>query len=284
MVDLHTHTSASDGQYAPADFVRKAAENHVTVLAVTDHDTVAALPEAAAAAEKSGVTFVPGVELNIERPGCEFHLLGLGLYHIAQSFFDLIEQLQKNRLSRNLEIVEKMNADGVKTSLEEIQDEFPGRILGRPHFAEWLARHSVVKNPQQAFDRFLGRGRPWFADKKGAALDDAVAAVRASGGVPVIAHPLSLYLSWKNLEPALAEFHAHGVLGLEAYHPGARENDCARLERMARALGFFVTAGSDFHGEDTRRDRKIGRTCGGRQIDDRFWTEELKPALEKYSV
>ena len=279
MIDLHTHTTASDGQYSPSELAKKMKNLHLSVWAVTDHDTVSGLAEAKKAADEYGITFVPGIELNIERPGCEFHLLGLGLYEIKKSLTDIIEYLQNSRLERNLEIVRRMNADGINVTIEELTKEFPADSLGRPHIAKWLVENGVVKNTQAAFDKYLARGRPWYIERVGADFDAAAAAIYDCGGLPVIAHPLSLYLSWGKLEPVLEDLKSRGLAGLEAYHPGARLAEGRRLESISRTLGLFVTAGSDFHGEAVRRDRKPAHASGGMIIEDRFWTEELLPAL-----
>jgi 3',5'-nucleoside bisphosphate phosphatase len=279
MIDLHTHTSASDGQYHPAEIVEKAATAGISVLAVTDHDTVAGLAEAESAADRVGIRFVSGIELNIEWPTGEFHLLGLSFNRISSSLAGVIASLQQNRQLRNAAIVQKMNDDGIAVTLGEIQDLFPGRSLGRPHFAAFLVNRMIVKSRQAAFDKYLAKGRPWYVDRTGISLDEAVTAIADSGGVPVIAHPLSLYLSWGRMEEALKNIHEQGVVGLEAWHPGARVVDCERLEEMGHRLGYFITAGSDFHGERIRADRKLGYTSGNQKIDDRFWTEELYPYI-----
>lgn len=281
MIDLHTHTTASDGQYSPSQLVEKAASKGISVLAITDHDTVAGLKEGEEAARRFGITFVPGIEFNIERPNCEFHLLGLGLYNVSKSLIEASDFLAKSRAKRNLKMVEKMNTDGYSVSIEELQSEFPTKSLGRPHIAKWLEKKGIVKNVQQAFDKYLGRGRPWYVERTGINLDVAIQAIYDSGGVPVVAHPLSLYLSWTKLEPVMEDFKSRGVAGMECFHPGARVTECLRLEEMARKLGMIVTAGSDFHGEKIRSDRRPGHTCGDKKIEDRFWFEELKPALEK---
>lgn len=283
MIDLHTHTTASDGQYTPEELVYKAAEKNISVLAITDHDTISGLEEGAEACRKTGITFVPGIEINIQRPNCEFHLLGLGLNlnGISESLDKLLKGLIESRHERNEFIVSKMRSSGIKTTVEEIQAEFPDQVLGRPHFASWLTNHNYVKNRQAAFDKFLARDRPWYVERTGADLDEAVKAIYESGGVPVIAHPLSLYLSWSKIEPVLADFFERGVKGMECFHPGARVTECLRLQEIARKLGFFVTAGSDFHGEKVRSDRRPGHTCGGKIIEDKYYYEELKPFLEK---
>ena len=275
MIDLHVHTTASDGQYTPGQIIEKAAEKNITAIAITDHDTVAGLEEGAAAAKEHGITFVPGVELNISYPTGEFHLLGLGFKQISPSLTEILDNLVKNRELRNVQIIEKMREAGVDITLEEMIADFPDTVLGRPHFAAELVKKKVVKTRQQAFDRYLAKGRPWYVARVGSNLDEAIVAVKESGGVPVIAHPMSLYLSWGKLPDALQNFYDRGVMGLEAFHPGARVTECLRLEELAQKIGYFVTAGSDFHGEKIRGDRKLGYTCGGRKIEDEVW-EKIK--------
>ena len=271
MIDLHVHTTASDGQYSPSQIIEKAVEKNISVLAITDHDTVAGLEEGKNAAKSHNLTFVQGVELNINYPTGEFHLLGLGLKDISPLLVELLDNLVKNRELRNLQIIEKMREAGVDISLEEMKEHFPDTVIGRPHFAAELVNKKVVKTRQQAFDRFLAKGRPWYVQRVGSNLDEAIIAIKESGGVPVIAHPMSLYLSWGKLPDALQNFYERGIMGLEAFHPGARVTECLRLEELAQKIGFFVTAGSDFHGEKIRADRKLGHTCGGRKIEDEVW-------------
>ena len=282
MIDLHVHTTASDGQYSPTDIIGKAAEKNIKIIAITDHDTVSGLEEGKIAAKKARITLVPGIELNIQGAPLningEFHLLGLGLKQISSSLTDLIEEIINNRLERNQEIIKKIQTDGFDLTLEEMEADFPNTVLGRPHFAAELVKKKIVKTRQAAFDKYLAKGRPWYVTRIGADLDDAIEAIKDSGGVPVIAHPMSLYLSWGKLPDALQDFYKRGVQGLEAFHPGARVTECLRLEELAHKIGFFVTAGSDFHGEKIRSDRKLGYTCGGKKIEDKYW-EAIKEIL-----
>ena len=278
MIDLHVHTTASDGQYSPTQIIEMASEKNIGTIAITDHDTIAGLEEGAAAAKTHKITFVPGVELNISYPTGEFHLLGLGFKQISPSLTEILDNLVKNRDLRNIQIIEKMREAGVDITLEEMQADFPDTVLGRPHFAAELVKKKVVKTRQQAFDRFLAKGRPWYVARVGSNLDEAIVAIKESGGVPVIAHPMSLYLSWGKLPDALQNFYERGVMGLEAFHPGARVTECLRLEELAAKIGYFVTAGSDFHGEKIRADRRLGHTCGGRKIEDEVW-EKIKDII-----
>jgi len=280
MIDLHTHSSASDGEYSPSELVFLAAEKEISVLALTDHDTVQGIDEAAEAAKQKNITFVKGIEININRPRGEFHLLGLGLEDISPSLRNLTEKLQAERLARNRTIIESMKKDGFPVDYSELEAMFPGQSIGRPHIAAYLVEKRIVRRRQQAFDKFIGHDRPYYRSKQGAELPEAVSAILESGGIPVIAHPLSLYISWGKMGNTLTELHAAGIQGLEAWHPGAKVSSCRRLEEMARQIGFFITAGSDFHGESVRADRKLGHTAGKIVIDDKYWTDELQPALQ----
>ena len=283
MIDLHSHSSASDGTLSPAASAAYAADHNVTVWALTDHDTVAGLHDAAVVCKERGITFVPGIELTVDWPTGEFHLLGLGLERCSAELGAVIDDLRQSRSERNEHIIQKMAEAGVHTTQEALMAHFGVQQLGRPHFADYLVHAGVVKRRQDAFDRFLGQGRPWFVHHRGANLEQAIAAIRASGGVPVLAHPLSLYVSWGKIEDVLAGIVARGVEGLEAWHPGARVGEAVRLEAIARKLGCIVTGGSDFHGEGVRADRRLGKTCGGKKIEERLWTEELRPRLPHFS-
>ncbi|ULQ59168.1 PHP domain-containing protein [Brucepastera parasyntrophica] len=279
MIDLHTHSSASDGSYSPGDLVRYALEQGISVLALTDHDTIAGNEEAKKAAEGTGLTFVPGVELNINwKPG-ECHLLGLGLQTISPDFMEILDRLNNERKARNTEIVKRMQEAGIDVDLERVEEIAGGGTVGRPHFAEFLVKAKVVKTRQAAFDRFLAKDRPFYFSRKSISLEEGISAITGAGGIPVLAHPLSLYVSWSRLEGIIADFRDKGLAGIEAWHPAARVAECERLEKLAKSLGMCVTAGSDFHGM-ARPDRKIGKTAGGRTISDTYFTDQLFPLLE----
>jgi len=279
MIDLHTHSRASDGSFTPGELVAHAAFQGVSVLALTDHDTVEGNEEASQAAVAAGIRFIPGIELDIEwRPG-ECHVLGLGLINTNPDLVNLLIRLQEGRLTRNTAIVEKMKEAGIDIDLSRVEAIAGGGTLGRPHFAQYLVETKVVRNRQQAFDKYLAKDRPYFIERKGVPMDEAIAAIRASGGVPILAHPLSLYVSWGSLPGLIQDFRDKGIAGLEAWHPGARIAECERLEKLAHSLGMCVTAGSDFHGA-ARPDRKIGKTAGKRVIDDKYFFEGLAQLLE----
>lgn len=281
MIDLHSHSAASDGILSPADSARYAIENGLSVWALTDHDTVSGLYDAAKVCLENEIIFVPGIEINVQWPTGEFHLLGLGLQKYSEDLRDVVEKADEARKNRNLELIEKMNKDGIDVTLEEIESKFTESQIGRPHFAAFMVEKKIVKRRQDAFDKYLNRGRPWYVPHEGIDLDVAVEAIKSAGGVPVLAHPLSLYVSWGKMEETITKIRNHGVEGLEAWHPQARINEGFKLEALARKVGMIVTAGSDFHGLGVRKDRHLGKTSGDRKIEDRFYFDELLPKLGK---
>jgi predicted metal-dependent phosphoesterase TrpH len=304
MIDLHTHSNVSDGELEPAALVEKAAALGLTALALTDHDTIAGLEEAELAAKAHGICFIPGVELEIqpelrrdeeensasdssaEAPvravSGEFHLLGLNFDRQNKEFCACLKYQAEARERRNLEIVEKIRAAGIDVDYDEIKAlvnknvKHSKHFVGRPHFADFLIGRKLAKNHEQAFKRWLGKGRPFYAPKEGLELGKAVRIIHQAGGLAVLAHPMSLYVAWGRLPGLLAFLQKKGIDGIEAWHPNARVKDCKRLEETARALGLLVSAGSDFHGK-ARPERKLGFTAGGKKIGDEFLDELRNP-------
>ncbi|MCR5319282.1 MAG: PHP domain-containing protein [Treponema sp.] len=281
MIDLHTHSTASDGTFSPAELVRYAKEKGICALALTDHDTTDGLLEAQAEAIKAGIEFVPGIELTVQWPTGEFHLLGLGLRHKSAELARATDFLKGERNRRNMKMAEKLREMGVEITYEEVYERFKTKNIGRPHFASYMAEKGIVKQRQVAFDKYFAKGRPCYVDREGLDLEVAVEAIKTSGGIPVQAHPLSMYVSWGKMDATMEMIRDKGVMGLEAWHPGVRISEAERLEELGKTLGMVVTAGSDFHGEKLRADRHIGFAAGKLKIQDRFWLENLKPALQK---
>lgn len=265
MVDLHTHSTASDGRLSPSELVALAAGRGLSALALTDHDTVAGLSEAASACHSRGLAFVPGIELEVESETGEFHLLGLGFTQWESGWVDGLGELQALREDRNRRIFQRMIEAGIVGDYEEVRELASGGQVGRPHFARFLVNRGKVETLQDAFVHFLGRGQLFYEKKAAFPLEKALALVHGGGGLALVAHPLSLQLSFAALEEKLPVWKEMGLDGLEAWHPGAEPRQCRRLEALAEKYGLKVSAGSDFHG-DNRPDRKLGLTAGARPI------------------
>ncbi|TVR33132.1 MAG: PHP domain-containing protein [Spirochaetaceae bacterium] len=270
MVDLHAHSTASDGTLTPSELIARCHLNGISVIALTDHDTLAGAVEAARAGLHWGVEVIIGIELEIEYPGPgAFHLLGLGLRGASAELETLLRRIRQMRRRRNQQIAQQMRAAGIQVQLDEVAAFAGGDILARPHFASFLVERGVVRTPQEAFDRYLGDGKPFWQPKQAVTLAQAAAAIHSAGGKALIAHPMTLFLSINSLAKRVAEWQQQGLDGVEAYHAGARLTDCRKLEAMADTLGMLVSAGSDFHGPE-RRDRWLGHSAEGIPIDDRF--------------
>jgi predicted metal-dependent phosphoesterase TrpH len=283
MVDLHTHSNASDGNLSPPALIREAARLKISAIALTDHDSIKGLPYARNEAERQGIRLIPGIEIEINYSGRgQFHLLGLGISRPSPAFIRAVERLSRLREDRNREILDLMRGMGIEAGMEELEElargsggedpdpsgaGTPAPSVGRPHFAALLIKRGIVKNQEQAFARYLGLEKPLYVPKPGLDFDEAQALIRESAGLPVLAHPLSLYLSWSRLPAFLEDLSGRGLAGLEAWHPAAKPQECRRLQEMARNLGLHVTAGSDFHGE-TRPGRRLGYSCGNHRIED----------------
>ncbi len=266
MVDLHSHSTASDGRLSPSELVSLAVSRGLTALALTDHDTVAGLTEAAVACSSQGLTFVPGIELEVETETGEFHLLGLGLKQWEGGWTSGLPEVQALREDRNRKIFAKMAQAGIRGGFDEVAALARGGQVGRPHFARFLVERGKVKTIQEAFTHFLGRGQLFYEKKAALSLQDAIALVHRGGGLAIVAHPMSLQLSFVQMEEKFGQWKELGLDGIEAWHPGTEPRYCRRLEGLAARWGLKVSAGSDFHG-DNRPDRKLGLTAGARPID-----------------
>ncbi len=277
MIDLHTHSTASDGSLAPEKLIEMALAGGLTALALTDHDTLDGVAAARSRAQGSGLLFFAGVEIEIDRDAAvgnaittssgEFHLLGLGLSDGREALEDALEKLRQARHERNLRMVEKLSRDGIPISMEELNEIAGGKVVSRAHFARLFVRKKVVNSIDAAFSRLIGRGQAYYEPRACLALQEATRLIHAAGGIAVIAHPVSLGLKGPALRQFLSSCKDQGVDGLEAWHPNHQLSECRRYQRLAAALGLLVTGGSDFHGQNMPQ-RKLGCAAAGRVIPD----------------
>ena len=247
-IDLHTHTTASDGTLSPEELVALARERGLSTVAVTDHDTMAGIPAARAAAERLGVELIPGIEISTDYHGRDTHVLGYGLAEGAPELRPVLEWVQNDRKNRNRRIAAMMRADGIAVSLEELEREYPGATIGRPHFARLLVERGRAESVGDAFARWVGEGCPYYLPRTYLPLDQAVEVIRCCGGVAVLAHPLQYSYPPEELRGLVEYAAACGMRGMEVYYTGYGPEERQRLLALAREFGLFATGGSDFHG------------------------------------
>lgn len=244
-VDLHMHSTASDGALPPDGVVGAAAVAGLTAIALTDHDTVAGVAEAREAGAPLGVRVVAGVELSAIDDGVETHLLGL---HLAR--LDAIERhlvvFRETRRARAGRIVERLHALGIPLPLDAVLAEAGAAAIGRPHVARALVAGGHARDLRDAFDRLLGNGRPAFVPKHRLSLGEAIALVHEAGGLAVLAHPGA-----GATRERLDALRAEGLDGVEVLHPGHSAEDIARITTLADHLGLVPSGGSDWHGAKT---------------------------------
>lgn len=257
-VDLHTHSTCSDGRLAPAAVVARAAANGVRVLALTDHDTVDGLAEAGAAARAEGLTLVAGTELSVTWARRTLHVVGLGFDPGAPALTRALAANAAERERRAERIAHHLDRAGISGALDGARDEADGGVPGRMHFARHLVARGAVRRPADAFRRYLGRGRPAAVGSHWVSLEAGVAAIRDSGGVAVFAHPLRYGLTRSQCRQATAAFAAAGGGAVEVVCGGDGPGDRSASRALARAHGLLGSVGSDFHDPDFRW-REIGR-------------------------
>ena len=255
-IDLHTHTTASDGIYSPRRLIDLARNSGLVAMAITDHDTVDGLPEAMDYAASVGFRLFPGVEFSIEYDTGSFHLIGLNLDYTHERLRTTVKTLSEHRSTRAYRIIDDLKKHGIDIPIEEVLAEAGGGAMGRPHVARVMVNHGIAPTLRDIFQNYLVIGKPGYVKKVRIEFEEAVTLIRESGGIPVIAHPVSLECRDMNeFEGRLKGFIKTGVQGLEAYasmhSPEMAEQYCA----LAKKYGLLVTGGSDFHGD---KDETIG--------------------------
>ena len=245
--DLHCHSSASDGLLSPTELVEHAHALGLERLALTDHDTLGGLAEAAAAADRLGLRFVPGAELSVRPPSGSMHLLAYLPSAGAEPLATRIQAIADYRGSRNQRIVARLNELGYAVEWEDVARRAKGRV-GRPHIAAALVDAGHVGSLQEAFDRLLADGQPAYVDAGSLGPEEAVEVVAASGGAPVLAHPYTLRMGDAELERFVAGLVDHGLRGIECYRPDHDEAQRAFTKRLCAQLDIVPAGGSDWHG------------------------------------
>ncbi len=254
MIDLHSHTTASDGQHSPAELLSLAASAGVTALAVTDHDTVAGLGEAAEAARAHGVELVPGIEVSAFVLKKEVHILG---HFVRPDFPELArfsERLRVDREQRMERMVEQMRKLGFPVRMEEVRAIAGSAQLGRPHLARLLVERGWCLDVKEAFDRFLGAGKPAWTDRFKLEGRDAIRLIHRAGGTATLAHPGSSKLERYDILQLARE----GLDGLEALHTDHNPSVQEKYLKFAKEFDLVTTGGSDFHGEQVTPGRRPG--------------------------
>ena len=260
-VDLHLHTTASDGVLSPSGVVRYAKAKGLQAIAITDHDTIEGCEEGLSEGERIGFEVIPGIEISAEYSSGSMHILGffLDIHHPLLN--ERLEYLQKARAERNPKMVARLNQLGIEVTYEEVLKASGGGQVGRPHFANVLLEKKVVKSFQEAFDRFLKKGAPAYVDKFRFTSKEALHFINEAGGVAVLAHPNTLGVNgYSELEKLIARLADEGLKGIEVYYPEHSAVEVAQYKTLADRYSLVSTGGTDYHGiEKNELDIGVGR-------------------------
>ncbi len=247
-IDLHVHSTFSDGSMSPTELVNYAQQKGLSALSITDHDTIEGHAEAMVAGEKHGVEIVPGVELSIKCGECPVHMLGYLFRPGDDNLNQQLKRLQNGRLERNKVILENLKKLGIPIELVELEEVSGHGQSGRPHIAQLLIGKGVVTSMDEAFNRYLARGGSAYAPRLVFQAHEAISMIKNAGGLAVLAHPQQIEKSGKDVSSIIRKLLDLGLDGIEVYYPTHSRQFKKKLMNISRKLDLLVTGGSDYHG------------------------------------
>ena len=280
-IDLHTHTTASDGTYSPTELVELAKKTDLKAIAITDHDTINGVSEAIGAGESLGVEVIAGTELSIEYPLPEnghMHLLGLFVDIHNPELITGLEYLRKKRDERTPKILKILNEHGISISEDEVLQEAGEGSVGRPHIARIMLKKGYVNSIKEAFERYLKKGAIAYVPKEKFEISHAINLILKAGGIPILAHPVTLKLPEEELKSHVERLMSIGLKGIEVFYSTHTEQDTITYLRLANELGLLISGGTDFHGKN-KPDIRLGTGKGNLHIPYSL-VEGLKKSLE----
>ena len=278
LIDLHTHSTASDGSESPAEIIRRAKEKGLRCIALTDHDTVSGLREFLAAAQKENLDAIPGVELSTLMFSKELHIVGLFINPETPELLELLERMRKGRETRNREMILKLTAAGFDVSYDELLREAGGESVGRPHIAAMLIRKGYFKTTQDAFDQYLKRGCRCYVPRTLPEPAEAIRTIHAAGGLAIWAHPVSGQSGERGFaRKMLRKLIPAGLDGVEVRYSMFSEHQTSMMNELAEAEGILKSGGSDFHGTH-QPTIDLGCGCGNLAVPFEY-LEKMRETL-----
>lgn len=248
VVDFHCHSDHSDGTDPVTIVVEKAHEKAISVLSITDHDTLSGQKDAAELSSKMGIAYVKGVEI-----GCDFHetldILGYGMFSTEDSIEKHLEQIRLKRNLRNTRILYKLRSLGIDITDEELESSFPGESLGRPHIASLIVKKGYAESNEDAFERFIGKYGIAYVEKERLSIKSAIELILSAKGIPVLAHPISMMLNREDTVEMIKRMMSYGLRGIEVFYKVYDLETRNELLQISEDLGLLASGGSDYHGE-----------------------------------
>jgi predicted metal-dependent phosphoesterase TrpH len=285
MVDLHTHTVCSDGTFTPTELVDYAAKLGLTAVAVTDHDTVAGIEEAVRHAKDlqicglPSVKVVPGIEFSSEYEGRDIHIVGLFIDYKNAAFEKYLKDFVDSRDRRNEKMCKLLRERGCDITFTELQEENPGSVITRAHFAGLMLKKGYIRSMQEAFDKYIGDHGPCFVAREKVTVSDAVKLILEAGGIPVLAHPTLYHISRQNLEKLVEYLKKEGLMAIETKYSTYTNAEEREITEIKEKYHLLSSGGSDFHGENKAKI-DLGTGYGSLSVPDEY-LYKLEEALAK---
>lgn len=247
-VDLHTHSTYSDGIFIPKELIAYAKEKGLSAIALTDHDTVAGVSEAIGYGAEYGIEVIPGIEVSTEYEDTEIHIVGLFIDVNNKELLSALDNFRLGRQNRNKEMVDKLNAIGVNINYNDVLANAGGGVITRAHIAQEIIKKGYALSNNEVFDRYIGKNKPAYVKRKVMPWQDTISLIVKSGGIAVLAHPLLYKLSDKRLEMIVSQLSAKGLGAIEAYYSTHSPRDVKYIKELALKNRLKLSGGSDFHG------------------------------------
>ena len=282
MIDLHTHTKASDGEKTPEELIDLAIKSNINALAITDHDTVDSLEIAEKyASTKRNFLFIPGIEMEAEFNNGQMHILGLFIDYKNQTLLDKLSYVKKERNLRNEKFINELNKMGYEITLDELKEISGGNTIGKPHFARIFLKKNYIKTKSEMFDRFFNQPPLSKYKKFSYSPIYVITMLKNSGGTVILAHPQTLKLEKEEFIEKVIELKSYGLDGLECYHSKQTPEQMKEFKEIAKNLNLLISKGSDYHGPITKPETKLGTGNNNNIVSDDEYT--ILNNLLKYS-
>lgn len=268
MIDLHTHTKASDGEKTPKELIDLALELNIKALAITDHDTIDGISPAISYSQNKNILLIPGIELEAKVDNGQMHILGLFIDYSNKNFIEKLNNIRNSRKNRNLKFIDEFKKLGFDISIDELKKISGGKTIGKPHFAKVFLNKNYIQNKYEIFDKYFNQPPFNKLEKNVYSPKDIITMIKEANGIAVLAHPQSLKLSIDELTKTLIELKSYGLDGLECIHSNQSSDEMLAFKNLAKSLNLIITKGSDYHGPIVKPDIKLGTGINGNIISN----------------
>lgn len=264
-IDLHVHSTVSDGTYKPCELVKYAAEKKLEAIALTDHDCISGITEAKECAKQYNIEVISGIEFSTRYRNAEIHLLGLYIDENNENFVKGLDEIVNARDTRNKKMIEKLNACGCSITMKDVMDTADSDIYTRAHFAKALFNKGYVASLREAFDKYIGNDCPGYVSREKVTPKLAIELIRSCNGIPILAHPTLYNMDLRQLDSLIGELVKDGLLGIEGRYPLYTKSEVKYIKDFADKYNLVISGGSDFHGTN-KSDIDLGVGRGNLKI------------------